>query len=261
MAIDGEIGTLTLSRSWPPAVVITDEALDAPASVVRLRVEEPGFLNGDHVLLTAPLGLPLDVLGTGYANCPDAHSFWGDAAASGPASLHRVGNDAPFLRADATGTFWDTVVVCAMTGLVIVSSGLWKKGLAADGTMQLKVDGSPVLDSAVLVHEAFHAVGAWGPWILTIGLLTFVFSTILGWCYYGEKATEYLFGTRAVKPYRILWVLAVLLGSTAKAQAVWDFSDAANGLMAVPNLIALILLSGVIARETKDHAHELSGKD
>lgn len=161
----------------------------------------------------------------------------------------------------ATGTFWDTVVVCAMTGLVIVSSGLWKKGLAADGTMQLKVDGSPVLDSAALVHEAFHAVGAWGPWVLTIGLLTFVFSTILGWCYYGEKATEYLFGMRAVKPYRILWVLAVLFGSTQKAQAVWDFSDAANGLMAVPNLIALILLSGVMARETKDHAHELSGKD
>lgn len=161
----------------------------------------------------------------------------------------------------STGTFWDTVVVCLMTGLVVVSSGLWKSGLAADGTMKLKPDGSPVIDSAALVHDAFHAVGSFGPWVLTIGLLTFVFSTILGWCYYGEKATEYLLGPRSVKPYRLLWVLAVLFGSTQTAQAVWDFSDAANGLMALPNLICLICLSGVIAAETRSHQHELSGKD
>lgn len=109
MAIDGEIGTLTLSRSWPQPVVITDEALDAPGSVVRLRVEELGFLSGDHVLLTAPLGLPLDIAGTGYANCPDGHSFWGDAASSGPATLHRVGAPAtvPFWGADDAATFWE----------------------------------------------------------------------------------------------------------------------------------------------------------
>lgn len=107
MAIDGQIGTVTLSRSWPPAVVLTDEVLDAPGLVVRLRLEEPGFLNGDEVLLTAPLGLPLDVQGTGYANCPDGHSFWGDDASSGPATQHRTGADPPFWGPDDNATFWE----------------------------------------------------------------------------------------------------------------------------------------------------------
>lgn len=107
MAIDGQIGTLTLSRSWPPAVVLTDELIDAPASVVRLRLDEPGYLNGDQVLLTAPQGLPIDVLGTGYANCPDGHTFWGDAASSGPATQHRIGDDATFWGADDNATFWE----------------------------------------------------------------------------------------------------------------------------------------------------------
>jgi len=109
MAIDGEIGTLTLSRSWPRPVVIPDDAIDAPGSVVRLRVDELGFLSGDHVLLTSPLGLPLDIIGTGYANCPDGHSFWGDAASSGPATLHRVGDPAaaPFWGDDDNATFWE----------------------------------------------------------------------------------------------------------------------------------------------------------
>ena len=107
MATDGSIGTLTLSRSWPPPVVLNDAALDAPASVVRLMVEEDGFINGDEVLLVAPGGLPLDVLGTGYANCPDGHSFWGDATSSGPATLHRIGADAPFWGPDDNATFWE----------------------------------------------------------------------------------------------------------------------------------------------------------
>lgn len=107
MAIDGTIGTLTLSRSWPPAVVLTDAAIDAPASAVRLRLEEPGYLNGDQVLLTAPLGLPIDVLGTGFANCPDGHTFWGDAASGGPASTHRVGADPSFWGPDDNATFWE----------------------------------------------------------------------------------------------------------------------------------------------------------
>jgi AGCS family alanine or glycine:cation symporter len=90
-----------------------------------------------------------------------------------------------------------------------------------------------------------------GPILLTIGLLTFVYSTILGWSYYGERAAEYLWGKALILPYRILWVGAVYLGSVATLGFVWDFSDLANGLMAVPNLIALLLLSNVVAAETR----------
>lgn len=143
----------------------------------------------------------------------------------------------------ATGTFWDTVVVCAMTGLVIVSSGHWKEGL----------------NKVELTQAAFGELHSFGPYILLFGLITFVFSTILGWSYYGEKAAEYLFGPKAVKPYRVLWVAAVLAGSVLPLSVVWDFSDAANGLMAVPNLIALICLSGVIVAETRAHRGELTG--
>jgi AGCS family alanine or glycine:cation symporter len=137
----------------------------------------------------------------------------------------------------STGTFWDTVIVCAITGLVVVNSGEWTKG----------GNGATLVKTA---FEDFHIVG---PIVLTIGLLTFVFSTILGWSYYGEKAVEYLMGTRAIKYYRWLWVVAVMAGSVASLPAVWAFADIANGLMAVPNLISLIALSGVIAAETREH--------
>lgn len=140
----------------------------------------------------------------------------------------------------STGTFWDTVVICAMTGLVLVSSGHWKEGLG----------------KADLTRAAFADLHTFGPIILFVGLVTFVFSTILGWSYYGEKAVEYLFGTGAVLPYRILWVIMVFVGSVAPLKAVWDFADAMNGLMAVPNLVALLLLSGVVASETRKYFAE-----
>jgi alanine or glycine:cation symporter, AGCS family len=149
----------------------------------------------------------------------------------------------------ATGTFWDTVVVCAMTGLVVVSSGHWQDELThqADAKKNLAI-------------AAFQDIPYIGPFILTFGLLFFVFSTILGWSYYGEKAAEYLFGSRIITPYRCLWVVAVYVGSVASLNVVWDFADAMNGLMAVPNLIALLALSGVIVAETKAHRHEFTGK-
>lgn len=137
----------------------------------------------------------------------------------------------------STGTFWDTVVVCAMTGLVIVSTSDWTQGLSG----------------AALTKTAFAEIPYIGPIVLTVGLLTFVFSTILGWSYYGEKAAEYLFGTGAIKPYRYLWVLAVLIGSVATLPMVWSFADIANGLMALPNLVSLIVLAPVIVSETKKH--------
>lgn len=141
----------------------------------------------------------------------------------------------------ATGTFWDTVVVCALTGLVLVSSGHYKEGLK----------------NTELTQAAFADLHTFGPMVLLFGLVTFVFSSIIGWCYYGEKAVEYLFGRRAVLPYRVMWVVFVFVGANANLETVWNFSDAANGLMAVPNLVALLLLSGLIARETREHAGDL----
>lgn len=136
----------------------------------------------------------------------------------------------------STGTFWDTVVVCLVTGLVIVNSGKWT---------------DPSLNGAALTHAAFESLPKIGSPVLTFGLLTFVFSTILGWSYYGEKAAEYLFGKRVILPYRLLWVAAIMVGSTRSLESVWNFSDMANGLMAIPNLISLIALSGVIVAETR----------
>ena len=100
-----------------------------------------------------------------------------------------------------------------------------------------------------------------GQYLLSIELAVFALTTILGWSYYGEKAAEYLLGPGVVTPYRILWVIAVLVGSLLKIDFVWNFADAMNGLMAVPNLIALLLLSGVIAAETKKYRSELTGRD
>ena len=135
----------------------------------------------------------------------------------------------------STGTFWDTVVVCALTGLVLVNSGEWTNGLTG----------------AALTKAAFADIPVVGPIALTVGLLTFVFSTILGWSYYGEKAAEYLLGPRAIQPYRWLWVIAVMVGSVVTLKAVWSFADIANGLMAVPNLISLVALNGVLVAETR----------
>ncbi|AOS83917.1 transporter [Chlorobaculum limnaeum] len=137
----------------------------------------------------------------------------------------------------STGTFWDTVVVCAATGIVVVNSGAWTTGLKG----------------VELTNAAFADIPHVGPLVLSFGLLTFVFSTILGWSYYGEKALEYLLGSRAIKPCRWLWVVAVMVGSVASLQVVWSFADIANALMAVPNLVALLLLSPVIASETKEY--------
>jgi AGCS family alanine or glycine:cation symporter len=139
-----------------------------------------------------------------------------------------------------TGTFWDTVVICLMTGLVLVTTGVWETGLKG----------------AELTKTAFEQIPVIGPITLTIGLLTFVYSTILGWSYYCEKAVEYLLGTRAVMPYRWLWVIASFVGAVTTLDVVWGFADMFNGLMAIPNLISLVALSGVLVAETRKYVWE-----
>ncbi len=140
----------------------------------------------------------------------------------------------------ASGTFWDTVVICLMTGLVIVNSGEWTTGSTG----------------IELTRRAFDDLTIVGPFVLSVGLVTFVFSTILGWSYYGERACEYLLGPRAIRPYQYLWILAVFVGAVVKVPVVWNFADIANALMAVPNLIALLLLSGVVVSETRKYLWE-----
>ena len=140
----------------------------------------------------------------------------------------------------SSGTFWDTVVICAMTGIVIVSSVLAYPDITFD-------------NGAVLTKVAFSKIPVVGTPILTLGLLTFAFSTILGWCYYGEKAVEYLKGRKWVLCYRILYIAAVFLGSIMNLSIVWNIADCMNALMAIPNLISLIALSGIIVHETRKY--------
>ena len=141
----------------------------------------------------------------------------------------------------ATGTFWDTVVVCLMTGLVLVSTII----------AHPEVGEASIGNGSMLTSLAFGKLGMIGPIILTFGMLTFATSTMLGWSYYGDRSAEYLFGNKAVLPYRIIYVLLAYVGATLSLDIVWSTSDALNGLMAIPNIIAVLLLSGMIAKDTK----------
>lgn len=140
----------------------------------------------------------------------------------------------------STATFWDTVVICALTGLVLVSSIIAHPDISSS-------------DGAKLTQLAFGKIPYVGSIILTVGLVTFAFSTILGWSYYAEKAIEYLAGKRFIKVYRVLWVVLVFVGAVADLSLVWDIADGTNALMAIPNLISLVCLSGVIVAQTRKY--------
>ena len=140
----------------------------------------------------------------------------------------------------STGTFWDTVIVCAMTGLVLTTS----------------IIAYPEIDfhdGGLLTKKAFAMIPYVGTPILTFGILTFAFSTILGWSYYGERAMEYLAGKRSIRYYRIIWLIVCFVGCIMSLHIVWNIADIMNAMMALPNLVSLLLLSGVIARETKHY--------
>jgi len=136
-----------------------------------------------------------------------------------------------------TQTFIDTIIVVSMTGLVIITTGVWQ-------------DGST---GSALTSEGFSTglPGQWGGSIVAIALIFFAYSTVLGWAYYGERNVERLIGVKGVMPYRLIFSVVVFVGATVELSTVWTFSDVANGLMALPNLIGLLICSGLIARETK----------
>ncbi len=143
-----------------------------------------------------------------------------------------------------TQTFIDTIIVVTCTGLVIITTGAWN---------QIDPETGEQLSAALMTGQAFTygLPGQWGHWIVTLGLVMFAFSTILGWSYYGERNIERLIGRGAVMPFRVVFSLIVFVGCTTELTAVWNFSDMMNGLMALPNLIGLLIMSGLIARETK----------
>lgn len=140
----------------------------------------------------------------------------------------------------SSGTFWDTVVICALTGIVIVSSVLAYPDITFES-------------GSTLTKEAFAKIPFIGTPLLTFGLATFAFSTILGWCYYGERAVEYLKGHQWVIAYRIAYIAAVFIGSIMSLQMVWNFADCMNALMAIPNLISILALSGILVHETRKY--------
>jgi AGCS family alanine or glycine:cation symporter len=140
----------------------------------------------------------------------------------------------------SSGTFWDTVIICALTGIVIVSSVMAYPDITFE-------------NGAVLTKVAFAKIPVVGTPLLTFGLLTFAFSTILGWCYYGERAVEYLKGHRWVIVYRLLYIVAIFFGSVMNLDIVWNLADCMNALMAIPNLISILALSSVIIHETREY--------
>ena len=151
----------------------------------------------------------------------------------------------------ATGTFWDTVVVCLMTGLVLVSTIMKNPAINAN----------EITDGGVLTTMAFRQIPVLGPLILVVGIISFAYSTVLGWAYYGERCVEYFGGKRALMPYRFLYVLVAAIAPVVSLNLVWLIADTLNALMAIPNLIAVLALSPVIVSETRRYIHNLDAKD
>jgi AGCS family alanine or glycine:cation symporter len=222
----GSLVILLLKASAVPQVfVLIIKSAFTPTAAIG------GFL-GATVMLTMRTGVARGVFSneSGLGSAPIAA-----AAAKTPNPVKQA-------LVSMTQTFIDTLVVCTMTGLVLILSGLWDSGRTGAELTALAFDRS--------------LPGGWGEFIVTLGLIFFAYSTILGWCYYGEKSIEYLFKERAVKAYRIVFVIFVAIGTFLKLETVWTLADLMNGLMAFPNLIGLLGLSTVIVAETNRYFYK-----
>ena len=217
----GALVILVLNMSGIPAALglIVKQAFTPAAA-------SGGFL-GAGVMLAIRMGVSRGVFSneSGLGSAP--------IAAAAAQTKHPV-NQA---LVSMTQTFIDTLVVCTMTGLVLILTGTWDSGKTG----------------AELTSFAFQSGMPGGQYVITIGLLLFAYSTILGWSYYGEKSIEYLFGEKVVMPYRIVYVLIVGVGAVAKLDLVWSLSDTFNGLMAIPNLIGLLVLTPIVVKETRNY--------
>ena len=217
------------SYVWPALCLIAKAAFSPEAA-------GGGFI-GSTVMMAARFGIARGL----FSN----ESGMGSAPIVAAAAQTR--NPVRQALVSSSGTFWDTVVICALTGLVIVSSVL----------AYPDIDFS---NGATLTKDAFSKIPVIGRPLLTFGLLTFAFSTILGWCYYGERAVEYLKGKSWVLGYRVVYITAVFAGAVMNLAVVWNLADCMNALMAIPNLVSLLCLNGVIVHETRNYlwrAHTL----
>lgn len=210
------------SYVWPAIKLIVGSAFSPQAA--------SGGFAGTSVMLAARYGISRGLFSneSGMGSAPIV------------AAAARTRNPVRQALVSSTGTFWDTVVICAITGVVIVSSILAYPDIS-------------YTDGATLTKMAFDKIPYVGKPLLSFGLLTFAFSTILGWSYYGERAVEYLKGKRWMLVYRVLFIVSIFAGSVANLNVVWNLSDCTNALMAIPNLISLLLLNGVIVHETRKY--------
>ena len=167
------------------------------------------------------------------------------------AAAARTKNPVRQALVSSTGTFWDTVVVCLMTGLVLVSTIMKNPAINAD----------QITDGGELTTLAFGQIPYFGPFILVVGIITFAYSTILGWAYYGERCVEYFSGKWGLIPYKVLYIAVALIAPVLALDLVWKIADILNALMAIPNLIAVLLLSPVIVKETKKYVNDLDAVD
>ena len=220
----GGIYILSVNGSyvWPAIKLIVESAFSPQAA--------SGGFAGTSVMLAARYGISRGLFSneSGMGSAPIV------------AAAARTRNPVRQALVSSTGTFWDTVVICAITGVVIVSSILAYPDIS-------------YTDGATLTKMAFDKIPYVGKPLLSFGLLTFAFSTILGWSYYGERAVEYLKGKSWMLVYRVLFIISIFAGSVANLNVVWNLSDCTNALMAIPNLISLLLLNGVIVHETRKY--------
>jgi AGCS family alanine or glycine:cation symporter len=149
-----------------------------------------------------------------------------------------------------TGTFWDTVIICAITGIMLVSTMLANPSIEAD------LLAGKITAAAQLTTTAFSAIPVLGPLVLGVGMVLFSYSTMLGWATYGNRAVMYLFGTKGIRPYQLFFLLFVFWGCIGGGDLVWNISDITNALMAIPNCIAVLALGGVIAAGTKHYVYD-----
>ena len=212
-------------------LVLHAAAIPAALALVVKQAFSPTAATGGFLGASVMMGIRMGVARGVFSN----ESGLGSApiAAAAAQTKHPVTQ----ALVSMTQTFIDTIIVCTMTGLVIILTGAWSSGDTG----------------AELTSMAFRSGFTGGAYIVTIGLVLFAYSTILGWSYYGEKAIEYLFGEGAIKPYRYAFILVVGVGAVAKLDFVWALSDTFNGLMAIPNLIGLLALSPVIVKVTREY--------